>query len=221
MKKLFTVAMLLAFSAVAHAQTDVTKFLGIPIDGNKHEMIQKLKAKGYQSDLYDREVLVGEFNGSSVNIHVVTNNNKVYRIMVSDVNAVDERSIQIRFNNLCKQFEENPNYMSPADFTIPDDEDIAYEISVHKKRYEAAFYQQDTTATSDKFKYILLSKYTAEQLSNPTEEQQSEMKKLAIEYFTEHSSKKLVWFMISEYYGKYRIALFYDNVYNQANGEDL
>ena len=33
--------------------------------------------------------------------------------------------------------------------------------------------------------------------------------------------KKTVWFIISESYGKYYIAMYYDNVYNQANGEDL
>ena len=34
--------------------------------------------------------------------------------------------------------------------------------------------------------------------------------------------KKKVWFMINERsYGKYAIVMFYDNEYNQANGEDL
>ena len=30
-----------------------------------------------------------------------------------------------------------------------------------------------------------------------------------------------VWFMIDERYGEYRILMYYDNCYNQANGEDL
>ena len=30
-----------------------------------------------------------------------------------------------------------------------------------------------------------------------------------------------VWFMIHEQYGRYQIALYYDNLHNQANGEDL
>lgn len=30
-----------------------------------------------------------------------------------------------------------------------------------------------------------------------------------------------VWFMIHEHYGKYQIGLYYDNLHNQANGEDL
>ncbi len=30
-----------------------------------------------------------------------------------------------------------------------------------------------------------------------------------------------VWFMIHEHYGKYQIGLYYDNMHNQAHGEDL
>ena len=30
-----------------------------------------------------------------------------------------------------------------------------------------------------------------------------------------------VWFMIHENYGRYNIGLYYDNLHNQAHGEDL
>ena len=141
MKKLLSITMLLTFSIIVHAQQDVTQFLGIPIDGSKTEMIRKLKEKGYRNDP-TTDALVGEFNGAKVNVFVVTNNNKVCRIMVADANNVDERAIQIRFNRLCEQFANNPKYISLQDYTIPEDENISYEITVHKKRYEAVFYQQ-------------------------------------------------------------------------------
>lgn len=41
------------------------------------------------------------------------------------------------------------------------------------------------------------------------------------DYMMELTSKKPVWFMISERFGKYYITMFYDNEYNRANGEDL
>ena len=50
--------------------------------------------------------------------------------MLCDANYVDERSIQIKFNKLCRQFGKNPKYMSLGNDLIPDDEDISYEISV-------------------------------------------------------------------------------------------
>ena len=142
MKKILLVAMLLICSIALHAQNDVTRFLGIPVDGSKYEMIQKLKAKGFQSTPFDKDVLTGEFNGTDVNIYVVTTNNKVSRIMVADVNTMDETDIKIRFNKLCRQFQKNKKYLpaslSVEDYSLSDDENISYEMLVHKKRYEAA-----------------------------------------------------------------------------------
>ena len=211
--------MLLISSLFIYAQQDVTKFLGIPVDGSKSEMIQKLKAKGYTSSPLDKDVLVGEFNGADVNIHVVTNNNKVYRIMICDVNNIDERAIQIRFNRLCEQFVNNSKYSSLPleEYMIPDDEDISYEITVHKKRYEAVFYQKTDETFMAKQIEAAFPQYTKEQLANPSEELRAEI----INFVTQYISKKAVWFMINERLGKYCITMYYDNEYNNANGEDL
>ena len=95
MKKILSVAFLLMLSVALHAQKEVTKSLGIPVDGSKSSMIQKLKNKGF---VYDpsADYLEGEFNGRRVNVYVVTNNNKVCRIMVCDKNTYDEGQIKIR-----------------------------------------------------------------------------------------------------------------------------
>ena len=104
-------------------------------------MIHRLKEKGFQYN-QSTGALRGEFNGLEVDIYVVTTKNKVSRIMVADVNTVDETNIRIRFNNLCEQFADNPKYTSLADnCMIPEDEDISYEMLVHDKRYEAIFHQ--------------------------------------------------------------------------------
>ena len=219
MKKLLSITLLLISSLFIYAQQDVTKFLGIPVDGSKSEMIQKLKAKGYTSSPLDKDVLVGEFNGADVNIHVVTNNNKVYRIMICDVNNIDERAIQIRFNRLCEQFVNNSKYSSLPleEYMIPDDEDISYEITVHKKRYEAVFYQKTDETFMAKQIEAAFPQYTKEQLANPSEELRAEI----VNFVTQYISKKAVWFMINERLGKYCITMYYDNEYNNANGEDL
>ena len=216
---------MLVASVTAFAQKDVTRFLGIPVDGFKHDMIRELKAKGFVSSLHDKDVLEGEFNGTQVHIHVATNNNKVYRIMLADAKTMDETAIKIRFNKLCKQFENNDKYVSDNDYTISDDEDISYEMIVHKKRYEAVFYQQPQTIDSlylaNGIKEVMLKKYTEEQLLNPTEEIQKDLFDMSLSYAFDIIRKKTVWFMISEYYGEYYITMFYDNEYNRANGEDL
>lgn len=220
------VVTLLAFSL--YAQNDVTTFLGIPVDGTKSSMRQKLISKGFIPKNYDgEEYFEGEFNGTDVQIFIVTNNNKVYRIMVSEVNKVSESQIKIRFNNLVHQFENNERYSALEDYTIPDAEDISYEMMVHKKEYGAIFYQNpdmskvDTLAMANKVVEQLRKKYTDEQLENPTEEMIQEYQTIAVSLVEDWFSKKEVWFRIAEFYGKYCIVMYYDNVYNQANGEDL
>lgn len=225
MGRILFITVLLVISNSLFAQKDVTKFMGIPIDGFKPEMIQKLKGKGFVSSVSDKNILEGEFNGTQVNVHIATNNNKVCRIMLCDAHQMNETDIKIRFNKLCQQFQNNSNYVSFGDYTISDDEDIAYELTVHDKRYEAIFYQKpvavDSTEIANRLKSYILEKYTQQELDNPTEEIQNDIYKMSLNYATDIIQKKPVWFMISKYLGSYYITMFYDNEYNRANGEDL
>ena len=136
-------AILLTLTLLCNAQDKALKFLGIPVDGYKSEMIQKLRDKGYTySKNGGEDVLAGEFNGTDVNIYIGTNNNKVWRIYIADDDTRDEYQIKLRFNTLCEQFEKNPRYTALSeDQEIPMDEDISYEMNVNKKHYEAAYYQ--------------------------------------------------------------------------------
>ncbi|HIS09909.1 MAG TPA: hypothetical protein IAA77_01555 [Candidatus Avibacteroides excrementipullorum] len=222
MKKFLLIAVMMMTSVVLFAQNDVTKFLGIPVDGFKSEMIRKLKAKGFVSSSYDPEILEGEFNGTDVNVHIVTNNNKVYRILLSDKTPIDETNIKIRFNNLCRQFSNNDNYIVIDDYTIPEYEDISYETLVNDKRYEAVFYQlPDTTMLMENLQVMALEKYTEEELANPTKEIEEDLNEMSYSYLMDIAPMKPVWFMIDDIYGGYSILMYYDNEYNRANGEDL
>ena len=93
---------------------------------------------------------------------------------------------------------------------IPDDEDISYEMLVHKKRYDTSFYLK-VNFTEEELKDM------EEKTSNMTEDE-------ANLYFGTKALENIsgqVWFTISEHYGKYYISLYYDNLKNRANGEDL
>lgn len=224
MKKIFAVIVLLVASVTLFSQSDVTKFLGIPVDGFKPDMIRKLKEKGFVSTAYDKDFLEGEFNGQDVYVNVVTNNNKVYRIGVADKNTVNEVDIRIRFNNLCRQFANNSKYTTffsnVDDYIIPEDEDISYEMSINNKRYEAVFYQRpDTIAQKKDVENYILENYTEEELNDSITA--SKMIQEVTSYVMDGMTKKNVWFTISERYGGYYIIMFYDNEYNKANGEDL
>lgn len=233
MKK-FLLLMLMMVTLTASAQKDVTKFLGIPVDGYKAEMKKNLTAKGFtynaQNDFFD-----GEFNGHDVHVYIATNNNKVWRIMVCDKNTCGEADIKIRFNNLCRQFSKNQKYfptsLGEKDYTLPESEDISYEMLVHKKRYEASYFQApdpssiDTLAIQNRVREALLKEFTQEEIDNPTDKQREKMQNIfsreTAAIALEMMEKKLVWFMISENYGQYYITMFYDNEYNHSDGEDL
>ncbi len=223
------------FTLSVIAQNDVTQFLGIPVDGSKSEVITKLKSKGFKATSLNNDVLEGEFNGDNVYVNIFTNGDKVCRIVATDAVSVDERSIQIRFNNLLRQFENNSKYLTIGDNTsINSDEDLSYEINVHKKRYEANFYQRPVKMADkenwqnivmarmiEMFATTITEKYTEEDLANPTKELIDDYDNMMVKAAIDILSKKHVWFMISNYAGKYYISLFYDNEYNRADGEDL
>lgn len=193
MKKTLFLALMLIFSASIFAQTEVTKFLGIPVDGTKSEMIRKLKAKGFETSPYSNDILTGEFNGEDVYVLVSTNNNKVWRVIVIDKNKRDEGQIRIRYNKLVRQFGNNRKYIpdaeSATEYIIPEDEDISYNMSVNNKQYQAGFYQM-------------------------TDEEQASS-------YTLDTFYRRVWFSIGANNGEYDVTIYYENALNQANGEDL
>ena len=196
MRKFLTLLAMIAISASVFAQKEVTQFMGIPVDGSPTEMIKKLKAKGFTTDedamqavkrglidLDGPEVLTGRFNGEKVRVFLVVEQNKVRRIYLADKNTRDETQIKIRFNTLVRQFENNDKYVYFYEQTIADDEDISYQMTVNKKRYEATFLQKGEDGTVDE--------------------------------------KRVVWFTIVQGSDGYKIAMFYDNEYNRADGSDL
>lgn len=239
MRKFITLIAMIVLAAGLHAQKDVTKFLGIPVDGTKSAMIQKLKAKGFTYNQKE-DVLEGEFNGEKVNIAIATNNNKVWRIMVVDQTNRNETQIRIRFNNLLSQFENNSKYASyQSNAMIEENEDIGYGITVKKKQYQAGFFQcgdsiflanyiKEKYAREIKKMHDYYNQFTEEEWENPTQEMSDTYSKLSQEYMekvtndiiVQHANKQ-VWFMISEFQGEYYISMYYDNIYNGANGDDL
>lgn len=226
MKHIISIITALLVCTGVYAQSDVTKFLGIPVDGSRKEMVKALKKKGFKASTTDKDALQGTFNGTTVNIYVLETNGKVSRIAVLPLYGGSASDARINFNNLCSQFLGKDNYVAQdndiiiptyKDISISSDEDISYEMRVNDKRYEASFIQlpepRDSilqeieplnnvvmTISDDNGNKIDLHSY--------------------LEMLTKYS-KNSVWFKIEEQYGEFFITLFYDNGNNRANGEDL
>lgn len=178
MKKTILSIILSVMTFAAIAQENTIKFLGIPIDGTKKEMISKLQAKGYEYDP-SSDALYGEFNGNNVIILVQTVNNRVWRIVVADAEVTDEANIKIRFNRLFEQLSNNGKYDVAKGNILGEKENIFYEMIGHKKRYDATFTLKDKSVNG------------------------------------------IVWFTIARESNEYAIAMYYENLDNQANGDDL
>ena len=179
--KRFLITFLFVLTTIAAIAQDnnTIKFLGISVDGTKKEMISKLQAKGYEYDAYS-DNLFGEFNGTDVIIFVQTVNNRVWRIGICDANVNnDATNIKHRYNRLFEQLSNSGKYEVHVGNTLGEEDDISYEMTVHKKRYDAVFHLKDK------------------------------------------SIHGRVWYGIMEEYGEYGIVMFYENLDNEANGDDL
>lgn len=224
-RTVFTLIMLL-IAVFSYSQNYPIKFMGIPVDGTKTHMINALKSKGFTYDSYN-DCLTGQFNGMDVILKITTNKNKVDRIMVTNSEPFNDQQIKSQYNALVNQFKNNEKYINPGetDYTIPESEDISYEITVNAKRYEASYYQNtnfnDTKDVESFAKYIYSNIDSTELAQLPQNEQMEKIKEISGHFLTEVLPKRLVWFMISDSYGKYFINLFYDNEYNRPHGEDL
>ena len=98
MKRLIIIILALFASIVISAQTNsnVLKFMGIPVDGSKTEVIQKLKEKGFKYDSIN-DCLTGQFNGMDSRIFISTNKNKVDRKEIFKENNHENKLGQIKF----------------------------------------------------------------------------------------------------------------------------
>lgn len=225
MKTFISFMLALFFACTVYSQTDVTTFLGIPVDGSKTDMRRKLIAKGFTpTKLYGQDFLEGEFNGSDVRLYIGTNKNKVYRIALSDATRLDEANIKIRFNNLVSQFKNNKRYTHFEDYELSASEDIPFEMLVNNKTYDAIFFQNpdiDTVALRNQFKEEISNGYTKDQQGKTAEE----IKEIIIEniasFCYDMMRNKIVWFRIKRDFDGYYIVMYYDNEYNRAHGEDL
>lgn len=228
MKRLVILIVAILSCAMSYGQGTI-KFLGIPVDGRESDMVFKLRQKGFKMDA-DGRCLEGTFNGKPSFVYIHTNNRKIDRIMVANQHTTTKGQIRIEYNNLLEQFKNNDKYLSIGNEPIPEDEDIAYEITVNDKDYSAYFY---LNPFSDEFydeEYIdklgNLAQEEVKQLflesgEEPTEEKVSAMMQVTMLKKAVENSPGVVWFKIVEHYGEYYLAIFYDNYANQAHGEDL
>lgn len=236
MKKIFATFFLVITTITVFSQSaneNTLKFLGHPVDGSKSKMEAHLRSKGFTYDSYS-ESFKGKFNGKQVDVYISTNNGNVDRVYVSFPTTRNVSSIINEYNILLGQFKNNDKYLElQENREIPEDENLSYQMSVNNKSYGASFYykaEKDILAMQEEF----LSEFSEEEIEllktmdlknlNFTTEKEKELFRRLAFFVGRNATKDLtgsVWFMIHESYGKYNIGLYYDNLNNRPNGEDL
>lgn len=218
MRKIVLGIVLSLVCSVIVAQETKLKFLGIPVDGSKKEFFDQLKEKGFEIIEYEGEIYAeGEFNGKNSIISARTVNRKIDRVVVQWGEYISEGQIKIVYNDLIKQFENNGKYISMLEKqNISENEDIEYEMAIHDKQYQAAFYLIEDVArltdSMEKFKN-----------SNPEYEsmEEDELNRVAYDIL-ERDMAGFVWITIESLPPLgYKIIIYYDNTRNSATGEDL
>ena len=237
MKRLLTTLVVALMSFVAMAQDDNTiKFLGIPVDGTKFEMEQRLRTeKGfyYENSFYrEAGILSGNFNGYRVKVSVSDYNGLVKRVAVFYPDA-SESQVKIQYNNLFNQLRNNEKYLYnliESSGELSEEEDISYEMSIHDKQYQNVFVYPPYGTMNGFNKKIAEAENPEDVLAdeelmafaNATLKDGKADEASVILWTLEHSEGQ-VWYTIGEGNdsGKYRIIMFYDNTKNTPNGEDL
>lgn len=202
-------------------KTDVTTFLGIPVDGTVSSMKQKLIAKGFKQD---SDMLSGQFNGQDVYLSFGANKGKVWRVAVINKTPYSRAQIRPQFNNLVRQFKNSSKYVYTEQSapTIDKSEDISYEMYINNKVYEAQFFQKNHVEGDLKKKIEQLKLSWLKEFFFANEEDEHLLNGIIENSISIAQLSKSVWFKIfRDSYDIYHIAIFYDNEYNRPNGEDL
>lgn len=239
MRRLITIIIFLLVSILAIAQTSAEgtlKFLNIPIDGTKENMISQIKEKGFRYDSYNG-CLRGQFNGKDVEVYVVTNHDVVDRIYVA-YPEMSESLVITEYNILLGQFNRNKKYIAlQENEQIPNNEDLSYEMTVKNKKYGASFmYISPDLFSEEEIDNIHALRERVEGMSSEevqamsqamADSLQSRDSEISLENTMRAINKLMslvsgnVWFTIHERYGEYQIGIYYDNLKNRPNGEDL
>ena len=211
------------FDASAAQETpednNVLRFLGIPVDGPKERMIERLKEKGFNGEWWD-DYLEGIFNGEKVRVYIGTNHGNVDRIKVV-YPSNDDRVTKVKYNTLLSRFGRNSKYTELRENKeIPEDERVSFEITVRGKIYDAVYYVLlpgvDPNSWKDDFYREYKAKYK-KPLSELTQEEVEEVL-FCLPQRIPDAVSGVVWFTLQS---ARSIVLYYDNLKNRPRGEDL
>ncbi|MBO5838053.1 MAG: hypothetical protein J6R06_00030 [Bacteroidales bacterium] len=152
MKRIIFAICTILCANVLFAQRDATMFLGIPIEGTKSDMIEKLEAFGFSYNS-NNGYMEGWFNDEKVWLNLKSQNRKVVEIAVIDKKTRTRNNIINRFNKLVEQFDANKNY---SNLFTPDQKiNVSFgHMVTDPAGRSATFFQKDKYGLPDQEKRV-------------------------------------------------------------------
>ena len=226
----FILLMLLTLSLNAQDNDEIIKFVGIPVDGTKSEMISKLKQKGFTFD-NDANLFKGEFNGDKISGIIQTYKDKVFGIrFMYDVSGYSKTMVINRFNSLVLKYDTNEKYQSNIAFDKITDDIDTYQIDPYEnignemrngKIYKAQYHYKYGKNLSDTTGLVQYKKEMPEDLASFIESNYGDSGFEAL-YIRHKLEQDVVQFYIIDMgYDEFNIMFDYYNRRNAPNDEDL
>ena len=197
MRKFLTLLAMIAISASVFAQKEVTQFMGIPVDGSPTEMVEKLKAKGFKTEEgFRRDVTVGLIDWDGPEVLTGRFNGERVRVY-----------IEVETNKVWR--------ICLRDKNTRDETQIKMRFNTLVRQFEGngkyvPYFDEQTIADDEDI--------SSQMTMNKKQYQAAFLQKGEDGTVDE---KRFVWFQISQYSDGYRIDMFYENEYNEADGSDL
>lgn len=211
-----------SFVSTGKEQTDdrALKFMGIPVDGSKAEMIAALKNKGFKKESY-QDYLEGIFNGEDVDVFISTNHEVVDRIRVVSPYYGSEDDTRVKYNNLLSRFNRNAKYVSLSQKTeIPVGEDIYRSLHKNSKKYDVAYFYLMPEVKKDEWRNEFLATYKKKYTKPLGDLSYDELEEVlfCLPMKIHSAISGIVWFTLGD---SHHIVINYDNLQNRPCGEDL
>ena len=210
------------FVSTGKEETDekALKFMGIPIDGSKDDMVAALMEKGFKQDWGD-EYLTGIFNGENVKVFISTNHGIVDRIRVVYPSTNDSNDTRVKFNTLLSKMNRNAKYVSVSPRPeIPAGESVGLISYGDSKHYDTAYFflmpDADQAQWKGEFNAAYKKKYTKPVKDLSYDELEEVLFCLPTRIRSAISG--IVWLAITNVD---HINIYYDNLQNRPRGEDL
>lgn len=206
-------------SGLVETDESVLKFMDVPIDGLKSQMIVELEDKGFRGDLSGK--MTGMFNGEKVSLSISTNHGLVDGVMVEYPRCERSNDTRVKYNVLLSRFNRNAKYVSVSPRAeIPAGEDILNNIGRNSKYYDAVYFflrpEISVKQWTEDFKQEYQKHYNKPQQGLSYEEMEEALFCLPMK--TTSAVSGVVWFTMSD---PYSIIINYVNLNNRPRGEDL